>query len=419
MRLIIIFLFFTSLFACDTSSNINAYQEYKIAKKNYIKAVVDNNLKERVKNLQKVIKCGKFLGFDISEYKSELDKLTSHSPLKIESPYLKITSFNPITIKLSHKMKVKFWQLKKRYYYKIFDIYNAKSGLVVKRFGNIYLKMVQNSPKKVRLLLYSKTYFRIKYRTRGGVLRIWLPNKNVPSKIVYPINSNIYHKIPKGKIIVIDPGHGGKDPGGIGFYRIKEKNIVLPIAKFLKKELLNRGYRVYLTRENDKFITLKNRTKFANQKKADLFISIHCNIAHKHPEVFGIETYFLSPAKSERAKNVAKIENSAIGNLQDTTQNIILNFLNRNRIIASTKFALDVQKSLVFNLKKFYKGIKDGGVRPAPFWVLVGTNMPAILIETGFISNKKESLKLKNKLYQKRFAKSIADGIDNYFRKNP
>jgi len=188
---------------------------------------------------------------------------------------------------------------------------------------------------------------------------------------------------------------------------------------YLRNELKKRGYKVYLTRDTDRFITLRNRTKFANRKKADLFISLHCNISPRHPEVYGIETYFLSPARSARAKRVAKLENSAIGNLRTTTQNVVLNFLNKTRIVDSTKLSIDIQKSLIYNLKKHYRGIKDGGVRPAPFWVLVGTNMPAILIETGFISNKSEARKLINKTYQKRYAKYIAEGIDNYFRKNP
>ena len=265
-------------------------------------------------------------------------------------------------------------------------------------------------------MINSKKKLNLKYSITKHLLKIVIKQK---TKTNINTSKYTYKVIKRNKIIVIDPGHGGKDPGGIGYRNIKEKNIVLPIAKYLKRELVNRGYRVYLTRKSDKFITLKDRTKFANKKHADLFISLHCNIAPRHPEVYGIETYFLSPARSERAKNVAKVENSAIGNLRNTTQNIVLNFLNKNKIIDSTKLALDIQRSLIYNLKKHYKKIKDGGVRPAPFWVLVGSSMPAILIETGFISNKNEALKLVNRTYQKRFSKDIADGIDNYFRKNP
>ena len=263
----------------------------------------------------------------------------------------------------------------------------------------------------MRIVIYSKQKFIVHYSTYKHILKITLPIKKQPKKTIPKkiINHN--------KIIVIDAGHGGRDAGGIG-HGIKEKNIVLPVSKYLKYELSKRGYKVYLTRYKDKFITLRNRTKFANRKKADLFISLHCNIAPTKSSVHGIETYFLSPARSARAKRVAKLENSAIGNLKSTTQNIVLNFLNKNRIIDSTKLSIDIQKSLIYNLKKHYKNIRDGGVRPAPFWVLVGTNMPAILIEIGYLSNKQEAKRLNTKSYQKRIAKYIAEGIDNYFRKN-
>ena len=425
MRVIFLFFIFTSLFACDTSTNLKAYKNYRDAKQNYINSVLSNNNKQKINSLKEIVKCGEFLGFDILKYKKRLSQLTKpkhkpkfQNPLKIESNYIKLLSINPIKIKLSHKMKVKFFTLhRKNIYYKIFDIYNAKTNktIVKKLSNNRFLKIAQNNRNKVRVVIYSKNKFTIRYFKQGG-LKILFLDKKLKTKAKKYVKSN--NKISNKRIIVIDPGHGGKDPGGIGVYRVKEKNIVLPLGKYLKNELIKRGYKIYLTRDKDKFITLRNRTKFANQKKADLFISIHCNIAPKHPEIYGIETYFLSPARSNRAKRVAKLENSAIGNLRTTTQNIVLNFLNKNKIIDSTKLALDIQKSLIFNLKKHYKHIKDGGVRPAPFWVLVGTQMPAILIETGFISNKKEALKLKNKTYQKRYAKYIADGMDNYLRKN-
>ena len=434
MRLIFIILFiFTSLVACDTSSNTKAYQNYTSAKQAYIKAIIDNNRFKKIKSLKEIVQCGSFLGFDISKYKKRLNELTPkkrilktnkkpvhkfQNPLKIESNYIKLISSNPIKIKLSKKMVVKYFTLyKQKKYYYVFDIYNAKvNRAIIKKLDNkTYLKIVQNNRKKVRLVIYSFKKLSIKYTK--------FPNLVINIKGIKQIHQTKKY-LPKynnfrNKIIVIDAGHGGKDPGGIGQYHIKEKNIVLPLALYLRNELKKRGYKVYLTRDTDRFITLRNRTKFANRKKADLFISLHCNISPRHPEVYGIETYFLSPARSARAKRVAKLENSAIGNLRTTTQNVVLNFLNKTRIVDSTKLSIDIQKSLIYNLKKHYRGIKDGGVRPAPFWVLVGTNMPAILIETGFISNKSEARKLINKTYQKRYAKYIAEGIDNYFRKNP
>jgi len=432
MRLIFLLFFITSLFACDTSSNVKAYQNYTKAKQTYIQSIIDNNKKLQIKSLEEIVKCGRFLGFNVNKYNKRLKQLkpvikvqTSsrpkfQNPLKIESSYIKLLSINPIKIKLSKKMDVKYSTLyRKHRYYKIFDIYNAKvNKTVVKKIGNIILKIAQNNKKRVRVVLNSNKDFKIRYNKKPNLeITILTTQKSTIKQHKKKTYTKPY--LHKNRIIVIDAGHGGKDPGGVGVYHIKEKNIVLPLAKYLKYELTKRGYKVYLTRDRDKFITLRNRTKFANRKKADLFISLHCNIAPKHPEIYGIETYFLSPARSARAKRVAKLENSAIGNLRSTTQNIVLNFLNKNRIIDSTKLALDIQKSLIYNLKKHYRGIKDGGVRPAPFWVLVGTQMPAILIETGFISNKKEALKLINRTYQKRYARYIAEGIDSYFRKNP
>ena len=423
MKYLLVFLF-TALFGCNTISNRAAYQDYTKAKQKYIQAVLDNSKKEKILALNEIVKCGEFLGFNIIEYKRELLKLKPKnsqpkiikSPLKIESSYIKILSFNPLDIKLSSKMKIKYSTLYKYHkHYKFFDIYNAKvNRFRMKKISNITIKIAQNNSKRVRVVLSSPNNFKIRYSTQNHRLKVNFLGLKQTKYIKIPIKK--YN--PHNKVIVIDPGHGGKDPGGIGYHHIKEKNIVLPIGLYLKKELQKRGYKVYLTRSRDVFITLRNRTKFANRKKADLFVSIHCNIAPSHPEVYGINTYFLSPARSERAKRVAKLENSVIGNLRSTTQNIVLNFLNRDRIISSDKLAIDIQKSLIYNFRKHYKHINDGGVHPAPFWVLVGTNMPSILIETGFISNKMEALRLINKSYQKRYAKFIAEGIDNYFRKN-
>ena len=424
MRYFIIFLF-TALFGCDTSSNTTAYNEYTQAKQIYIQAVLDNSKSKKIYALKEIVKCGEFLGFNVIEYKRELLKLKPKnppkiikSPLKIESNYIKILSFNPLDIKLSSRMKVKYFTLYKYHkHYKIFDIYNAKvNRFRMKKIDNLTIKIAQNDDKRVRIVISSKNKFKIKYSSKNNYLKV----NFIGLKKIESLKLPIFKKYnPKTKIIVIDPGHGGKDPGGIGYHHIKEKNIVLPIGLYLKQDLQKKGYKVYITRDRDVFITLRNRTKFANRKKADLFISIHCNIAPSHPEVYGINTYFLSPARSARAKRVARLENSAIGNLRSTTQNIVLNFLNRDKIIASDKLAIDIQKSLIYNFKRYYKHINDGGVHPAPFWVLVGTNMPAILIETGFISNKMEALRLINKTYQKRYAQFIANGIDDYFRKNP
>ena len=183
-----------------------------------------------------------------------------------------------------------------------------------------------------------------------------------------------------------------------------------------------KGYKVYLTRNKDYFISLKYRTHFANRKKADLFISIHANatVKHRAKQARGIETYFLSPARSKRAKRAAALENRAeIAGMSYNTKNIFLNVLNRTKIIQSQKLGIDIQKNMIYHLKKIYgKSIIDGGVREAPFWVLVGATMPAVLIEVGYISHPKESRIINSYRYQINIAKAISNGIDAYFRKN-
>jgi N-acetylmuramoyl-L-alanine amidase len=241
-------------------------------------------------------------------------------------------------------------------------------------------------------------------------------------KIKELFNNRSYKKIQKySKSIVIDPGHGGKDSGAVGYNRLQEKKAVLSIALKLKKILTKRGYRVYMTRSRDKFIDLKDRTHFANVKKADLFISIHANAieGRKKFTLKGIETFYLSPARSQRAKKVAEKENRAsLINMDILSKNTLLNFLNREKIIQSNKLAIDIQANILKSLREKYNDIKDGGVRPAPFWVLVGAGMPAVLVEVGYITNPTEAKRLFNPFYQNRIAKGFADGIESYFLKN-
>ncbi|MBO7369981.1 MAG: N-acetylmuramoyl-L-alanine amidase, partial [Campylobacter sp.] len=224
----------------------------------------------------------------------------------------------------------------------------------------------------------------------------------------------------KGKIIVIDPGHGGKDPGALG-NGFKEKAIVLNTAKKLGELLKKRGYKVHYTRSGDSFINLKSRTAFANKKNADMFISWHTNAApnkKQAPNFTGIETFFLSPARSERSKNAAALENK--GDLEDMnefSQETFLNFLNREKIIASNKLAIDIQGYMLSAVQNKFKA-KDGGVREAPFWVLVGATMPAVLIEMGYISHPDEGKLLGKNEYQNAIANGIANGVDAYFQKN-
>ncbi|MCG8470614.1 MAG: N-acetylmuramoyl-L-alanine amidase [Desulfobacterales bacterium] len=215
--------------------------------------------------------------------------------------------------------------------------------------------------------------------------------------------------------IVIDPGHGGKDGGAPGYYKgVTEKKVVLAIAKKLaaklKKEL---KCEVILTRNSDRFLTLEQRTSFANKKRADLFISIHAN-ASRNRKAYGVETYFLNLAKDRASINVAARENATSEkNISDL--HTILNSLMKNaKINESSRLARYVQTSLVGSLKGKYSKIQDKGVKQAPFYVLLGARMPAILVETAFISNKRECKRLTSSAYQNRICDGIVKGVKRY-----
>ncbi|GAA8498233.1 N-acetylmuramoyl-L-alanine amidase [Helicobacter pylori] len=234
-------------------------------------------------------------------------------------------------------------------------------------------------------------------------------------------DASIKTKRKKHKKIVLDAGHGGKDCGAMSANLVCEKDIVLEVVKFLHKELKKRGYSVLLTRDKDIYIDLVARTELANKKSADLFISVHANSIPKRStsNAHGIETYFLSTARSERARKVAEQENKDNVNLMDYfSKSLLLNSLNTQRLIVSNKLAIDVQYGMLQSIRKNYPDVVDGGVREGPFWVLAGALMPSILIEIGYNSHAIESKRIQSKPYQKILANGIADGIDSFFSKN-
>ncbi|GAA9987169.1 N-acetylmuramoyl-L-alanine amidase [Helicobacter pylori] len=259
-----------------------------------------------------------------------------------------------------------------------------------------------------------------------------IPKKEIPKKeaenegknqvfIAEKNDTSIKTKHKKHKKIVLDAGHGGKDCGAMSANLVCEKDIVLEVVKFLHKELKKRGYSVLLTRDKDIYIDLVARTELANKKSADLFISVHANSIPKRStsNAHGIETYFLSTARSERARKVAEQENKDNVNLMDYfSKSLLLNSLNTQRLIVSNKLAIDVQYGMLQSVRKNYPDVVDGGVREGPFWVLAGALMPSILIEIGYNSHAIESKRIQSKPYQKILAKGIADGIDSFFSKN-
>ena len=212
--------------------------------------------------------------------------------------------------------------------------------------------------------------------------------------------------------IVVDAGHGGHDTGTIGPNGLLEKDLVLEVAQRLGKLLENRlGAEVVYTRDDDTFIPLETRTGIANQNQADLFISVHANSSHD-PQARGIETYYLNFTTSPEALEVAARENAvsekSIYELQDLVKKIAL----KEKIEESREFAADVQESLYSTLAT--KGMKNRGVKKAPFIVLIGANMPSILAEISFVSNPADAKKLKTSDYRQKIAEALYRGVSKY-----
>jgi len=327
----------------------------------------------------------------------------------------------------------------------VYDIYGAilPSGKGISQHTYKTIKSFrigQNSPHKLRVVLVSSQKALDKHVYADNVLAIplihgkksilkgtSLESAMVTPKVITTTTTKVRSKkstslnsSKKKYIIVIDAGHGGKDNGASCCKKKKEKNVTLAVAEKLKKKLEKKGYKVYMTRDDDTFVKLPKRTEFANKKKADIFVSIHANAApnKKLANVFkGIEIYYLSPAKTDRAKEAAAKENAVMFKDKDFyTKNAYLSLISREKIIESHKLGLDVSAQMLSNIRSSYGKVEDGGVKPANFWVLVGAQMPAILVETGYITHPKEGNNLMNAYYKDLLAKGIMEGIGRYLR---
>lgn len=214
--------------------------------------------------------------------------------------------------------------------------------------------------------------------------------------------------------IVVDAGHGGHDTGTIGPNGLQEKDLVLEVALKLGKLLETKlGAEVVYTRDDDTFIPLETRTAIANKEQADLFISIHAN-SSSDQAARGVETYYLNFTSSRDALEVAARENAvsekSIHELQDLVKKIAL----KEKIEESREFAADVQRSLYTGLNARNPGLRNRGVKKAPFIVLIGANMPSILAEISFVSNPHDEKKLKTSEYRQRIAESLYKGVAGY-----
>jgi N-acetylmuramoyl-L-alanine amidase len=218
------------------------------------------------------------------------------------------------------------------------------------------------------------------------------------------------------RCIVLDPGHGGKDKGAVGPDNVYEKDITLALAKRLKGALeAGTGCGVILTRTRDTYVSLEQRTAVANANKADLFISLHTN-AHTDKSLHGIETYHLNLSSDKESARVAAMENATSTKKISDLESILHNLMLNTKISESSSFASEVQAHMVRKLSSNYDGVRDLGTKQAPFYVLVGAEMPSILIETAFISNKHEERLLSDQSFQNNLCSAISLGVESFIR---
>lgn len=216
------------------------------------------------------------------------------------------------------------------------------------------------------------------------------------------------------KTIVIDPGHGGKDPGA-SHNNITERELTLDISKRLGSVLRAAGYNVVFTRSKDNWISLSERASIAMKKKGDLFISIHVNASTK-PNVSGFETYYLDLAGTKESVRLAAQENSGTNHRLGEMEAILTDLLLSARIQESRKLAAEIQKNTVSQIKKRGHQVSNNGIKGAPFHVLIGSSMPGVLVEIGYCTNSAEAKRLKQPKYRDALAEGIANGIHQYAR---
>lgn len=426
------------------SDTFRAYNDYKNI---YLRSVIDDDTSLKIDALKGIVKSGNKLNIDVSKYSSELQSLSLKGGYKQPEPkpMKKTKQIENVHVGTLHKLKsvewredtllltfdqklslkqIKYFTLhdsaKKRYRY-VFDIKTSMltSSQNINKNGINDIKIAQFTPDTLRLVVENSSSVDVSHEINSDVLEIKLVTaSHSPIEIA---DKAVPQRTDRDKTIVIDPGHGGNDPGAVGYKKYREKAVVFNVSKELSKILKSRGYKVFMTRDSDRFVKLRKRTEYANDKKADIFVSIHANAVPNGNarDVHGIECYFLSPSRSERAKRAAAQENSAdMSDMNMYGKDSYLNLLNHHNILASNKLAIDLQRGMLGSLNQKYKDVRDGGVREGPFWVLVGAQMPSVLVEVGFISHPKEALRLVDDEYIKNMSRGLADGIERYFANN-
>lgn len=295
----------------------------------------------------------------------------------------------------------------------IIDVHGEKpvAKLKPKGISNSQILVLQeNNKRKISsgvMRIRPVEHKRILQDSKGSILTQREPPQNQTFTLAQQLGLGV-------RSIILDPGHGGKDPGAMAG-GLKEKDLVLAIAKRLKPQLERElGCQVFLTRDDDTFISLEERTAIANSKGADLFISLHVN-AHSQSKVKGLETYYLNFSTNDEAMRVAARENATSTYKMSDLQGILSEIMNNSKINESARLAQVVHDSIMRGAEDdHFKKTRDLGVKQAPFYVLIGAEMPAILIEMGFITNDGDRSNLTRTEFQNTMVDQITRAVQSY-----
>lgn len=309
------------------------------------------------------------------------------------------------------------------------DIYQAKLNPILHGktflFENDYLRQIrvaQKTSSTVRVVAdldFKKAYYRVWHLPDPFRIIIDIYPSKLPSLPRPPqpakSGSSIIRQLGLGiQRVVIDPGHGGKDPGCAGKSGLREKNIVLDVATRLKNILESKeNLEVIMTRESDIYLDPESRTVIANQKQADLFISIHAN-ANRSSKLSGIESFYLNFSQDPSVIETAARENATSTKNISKMKDIIEKIVQNSKIVESKELAESIQNSLVKSLSQKYSNVRSLGVKGGPFWVLIGGEMPSVLVEISHLSNPTEEKRLQSPQYRQHVAQGIYEGIIEY-----
>jgi N-acetylmuramoyl-L-alanine amidase len=353
--------------------------------------------------------------------------LLSHPDSRVEIHTLRYhvhPSFTRVVVEVGKVREFNFNQLVSpdRVY---MDIYQAKLNPIL---HNQTYPVKSNYLSQIRIAQKTSTTVRVvvDLDLSNAYYRVWhLPDPFRVIIDVYPKKTSTPPPPPKLKTsmirqlglgiqrVVIDPGHGGKDPGCIGKNKLQEKEIVLDVSLRLKKLLESLGLEVILTRETDIYLAPESRTVIANQKQADLFISIHAN-ASRNRKISGVETFFLNFNQDPSVIETAARENATSAKNISTMGDTIKRILQNTKIPESKELAQIIQKNLVNTLSQKHRGVNNLGVKGGPFWVLIGAEVPSVLTEISFLSNATEEQRLGKAEYRQLIAQGIYQGIIAY-----